>query len=142
MLDKGVNKLMRFLKRNCLFLNYPYNNWINLSKAFIDRRLNPIYIDEFRNYYSIYYNIIWSELDIRDAINDSNRITNNKQYRIWISFDIYLEQIILYEHIMYRPFVPALIVHLFHQQHDYIVSRNIISCMSNVRELINLTTKD
>ena len=122
MLDKGVNKLMRFLKRNCLFLNYPYNNWINLSKAFIDRRLNPIYIDEYRHYYSIYYNVIRSEIDIRDVINESNRLTSNKQYRIWISFDIYLEQIIQYENIIHKLSVPAPIVHLFHQQHKYIVS--------------------
>ena len=54
MLDKGDNKLMRFLKRNCLFYNYPYDNWINFAKALFDSRLNPIYIDIFKNYYSIY----------------------------------------------------------------------------------------
>ena len=87
MLDKGDNKLMQFLKRNCIFYNYPYDNWIHFAKAFVDRRLNPIYIHIFRNYYYIYYNTIRSELDIQEAINDSNRSTNLYQYRIWILFD-------------------------------------------------------
>ena len=81
-LDKGDNKLMRFLKRNCLFYNYPYDNWINFAKACFNRRLNPIYIDTFSNYYSIYYNTIRNEQDIKEAINDSNRSTNNHQYKI------------------------------------------------------------
>ena len=50
MLDIGDNKLIRFLKRNCLFYNYLYDNWINFAKVFFNRRLNPIYIDEFKNY--------------------------------------------------------------------------------------------
>ena len=45
MLDKGDNKLMRFLKRNCLFYNYPYDYWKHFAKAFYDRCLNPIYSD-------------------------------------------------------------------------------------------------
>ena len=44
--------------------------------------------------------------------------------------------------IIYVLFVPQLIVHLFHQQHDYIVNGNIISDIIKFRELINLTTKD
>ena len=81
---------MRFLKINCLFYNFPYNNWIHFAKAFFDCRLNPIYIDEYRNYCFIYYNIIRSKLGIRDAINDLNRITNNKLNRIWIFRLIYI----------------------------------------------------
>ena len=58
--DNGDNKIMRFLQRNSLYYNYPYNNWINFAKALIDRPLNPIYINEYRHYYFIYYNIIKS----------------------------------------------------------------------------------
>ena len=77
------------------------------------------------------------------AINNLNRATNNYKYRISILFDIYLEQIItLYEHNICRSFVSPLIVHLFHQQHDYIVNGNIISDMIKFREIINLTTKE
>ena len=141
MLYNGDNKLMRNLQRNCLYNNYPYNNWINFAKAFFDCRLNHIYIDEYTHYYSIYYNVIKSEIDIRDVINKSNRLTSNKQYRIKISFDIYLEQIIQYENIIHKLSVPALIVHLFYQQHDYIISGNIISSVVNIRELYNLLTK-
>ena len=56
---------MRFLKRNCLFYNYLYDDWINFAKAVLNCRLNLIYIDTFRNYYSIYYNTIRSKLDIQ-----------------------------------------------------------------------------
>ena len=140
MLDKGDNKLMQFLKRNCVFYNYPYDNWINFAKAFFNRCLNPIYIDEFRNYYFIYYNTIRSELDIQEAINDSNRSTNNYQYRIWISFYIFLERLKdIIDPYNLDPSPPK-ILHLFHQQHDYIVNGNIISDMIKFRELINLTT--
>ena len=34
MLNKGDKKLMRVLNRNCLFYNYPYDNWINFAQAF------------------------------------------------------------------------------------------------------------
>ena len=54
---------------------------------------------------------------------------------------IYLEQIIQYENIIHKLSVPAPIVHLFHQQHDYIVSGNIISSVANIQELYNLLTK-
>ena len=47
--DNGDNKIMRFLQRNSLYYNYPYNNWINFAKAVIDRPLNPIYINEYRH---------------------------------------------------------------------------------------------
>ena len=91
MLNKGDKTLMRFLQRHCLLDNYPNDNWINFAKCFFDRHVEPVYINSFKHSFGIYYNIITHDINIQDIINDFNKLPKNKQYRLWVSFDIYLE---------------------------------------------------
>ena len=140
MIDQGDKKLMRFLQNNCLFYNYPNYNWINFAKCFFDRHLEPVYIDLFTNYFSIYYNIVRHDIDIQDIINDFNKLSKNKQYRVWISFDIYLQKVDPTEDPNYITGAHYEIKRIFNQ-HDYYVKGNIISSVRNVRELKNLTIR-
>ena len=68
MLNNNDKKLMRFLQRNCLFYNYSNDNWINFTKCFFDRNLEPVYINSFIHSFNIYYNIIRHDIDIQDII--------------------------------------------------------------------------
>ena len=152
-IDDGDNKLVRFLRVNYVVYNY-LSNWILFAKSFFNRSLNPYYIASFffprsntietrSSRVRIYYNIIRNYDDIKAIVHtfdgigtsDPRNLGNKYRYKLWVSFDVYMERIqdITLDGSSNEPVYQ--IIRVFND-HQYIISARIITSTDDVRELI------